>query len=54
MSTFTLKNKIDTTPLDGPNDLKPGVKTSFIVKADDKEKAAKAAKAKTLPPKADF
>ena len=38
MSTFTLQNKIDTTPLDGPNDLKPVVKTSFMVKAEDKAK----------------
>tara|TARA_R100000664_G_C2648994_1_gene70495 strand:- start:117 stop:281 length:165 start_codon:yes stop_codon:yes gene_type:complete len=46
MSTFTLQSKTDTTPLDGPNDLKPVVKTSFMVKAEDTEKAAKAAKAK--------
>tara|TARA_Y100000401_G_scaffold12286_1_gene8388 strand:+ start:636 stop:800 length:165 start_codon:yes stop_codon:yes gene_type:complete len=46
MSTFTLKHKVDTTPLDGPNDLKPVVKTSFMVKAEDKKKAAEAAKAK--------
>ena len=44
MSTFTLKNKIDTTPLDGPNDLKPVVKTSFMVKAEDKAKEVEAKK----------
>tara|TARA_B100001250_G_scaffold232365_1_gene199517 strand:- start:265 stop:429 length:165 start_codon:yes stop_codon:yes gene_type:complete len=46
MSTFTLQSEIDTTPLDGPNDLKPVVKTSFMVKAEDKEKTAKTAKVK--------
>ena len=47
MSTFTIQSKTDTTPLDGPNDLKPVVKTSFMVKAEDTEKAAKAAKEKS-------
>jgi len=47
MSTFTIQSKTDTTPLDGPNDLKPVVKTSFMVKAEDIEKAAKASKEKS-------
>jgi len=47
MSTFTIQSKTDTTPLDGPNDLKPVVKTSFMVKAEDIEKAAKSAKEKS-------
>ena len=44
MSTFTLQSKTDTTPLDGPNDLKPVVKTSFMVKAEDNAKEVEANK----------
>ena len=30
MSSFTIKHKTDQPPLDGPNDLKPEVETSYI------------------------
>ena len=30
MSTFTDTNGLKTTPLDGPNDLKPEVKTTLV------------------------
>ena len=43
MSTISIQSKFDETPLDGPNDLRPEVKTSFIAA---KEAAIKAAKAK--------
>ena len=46
MSTLTLQNK-DTTPnLDGPNDLKPVVVTSYMQKQKDIAAAAEAAKKK--------
>ena len=44
MSTFTEINGIKTTPLDGPNDLKPKVKTSYIIKQEAKPEKAKETK----------
>ena len=41
MSSFTEKNKNAEASLDGPNDLKPEVKTSFIEQKEAAEKAAK-------------
>ena len=49
MSSFTVKHKTDGIPLDGPTDLRPEVKTSFItakVTAEKKAVAAKKAAAK--------
>jgi len=43
MSSFTDKNKNAVASLDGPNDLKPEVKTSFI----EQKEAAEAAKEST-------
>ena len=48
MSTISIQSKFDETPLDGPNDLRPAVKTSFIVA---KEAAIKAAEAKAAKKK---
>ena len=44
MSTFTDAHKVGQPSLDGPNDLKPEVKTSLII---DKEAKAKAKKKTT-------
>ena len=41
MSTFTDAHKTGQPPLDGPNDLKPEVKTSFIIEKEGKPKAKK-------------
>lgn len=47
MSTLTLQNK-DTTPnLDGPNDLKPVVKTTRILENEAAEAAEASVKTKT-------
>ena len=43
MSSFTDKNKNAEASLDGPNDLKPEVKTSFITQKEAAEAAAAAA-----------
>tara|TARA_R100000655_G_scaffold18603_1_gene39039 strand:- start:895 stop:1050 length:156 start_codon:yes stop_codon:yes gene_type:complete len=40
MSSFTDKNKNAEASLDGPNDLKPEVKTSFITQKEAAEAAA--------------
>ena len=40
MSSFTNKNGNAQASLDGPNDLKPEVKTSFIEQKEAAEKAA--------------
>ena len=40
MSSFTEKNKNAEASLDGPNDLKPEVKTSFIIQKEAAEAAA--------------
>ena len=54
MSTFTIQSKTDTTPLDGPNDLKPVVKTAFMVRQEDAVKATEeAAKKKAAKKKAE-
>ena len=47
MSSFTNKNKNAQASLDGPNDLKPKVKTSFIIQKEAAEEAAKAKKTKS-------
>jgi len=44
MSSFTIKYKTDQPPLDGPNDLRPEVKTSYIIAKEAAEAAAKAKK----------
>lgn len=42
MSSFTVKHKTDGIPLDGSSDLRPEVKTSFVLaKEAAKKKAAK-------------
>ena len=43
MSSFTIKHKTDQPPLDGPNDLRPEVETSYIIaqKAKPKKKTTK-------------
>ena len=46
MSTFTNNNKITAPLLDGPNDLKPEVKTTFIKTQEAAAAAAEAAKKK--------
>ena len=46
MSSFTDKNKNAQASLDGPNDLKPKVKTSYIVQKEAAEKAAEESKSK--------
>tara|TARA_R100000664_G_C2662332_1_gene77963 strand:+ start:256 stop:396 length:141 start_codon:yes stop_codon:yes gene_type:complete len=38
MSTFTDAHKTGQPPLDGPNDLKPEVKTSYIIAKEAKTK----------------
>ena len=43
MSSFTDKNKNAEASLDGPNDLKPEVKTSYITQKEAAEAAAAAA-----------
>ena len=44
MSSFTNKNGNAKASLDGPNDLKPEVKTSFIEQKEAAEKAAEESK----------
>tara|TARA_R100000781_G_scaffold106357_1_gene70371 strand:+ start:267 stop:419 length:153 start_codon:yes stop_codon:yes gene_type:complete len=47
MSTFTEKQKIVSTPLDGPSDLKPKVKTTIVIQQEaepDKKAKKKSAK----------
>ena len=41
MSSFTDKNGNAEASLDGPNDLKPEVKTSYIIQKEAAEAAAK-------------
>ena len=38
MSSFTIKHKTDQPPLDGPNDLKPEVETSYMIARKAKPK----------------
>ena len=47
MSSFTDKNGNAEASLDGPNDLKPEVKTSYIEKKEAAEKAAKESESKS-------
>ena len=47
MSTFTEINNVKTTPLDGPNDLKPQTKTSLILQQEAAAKAPKKTKSTT-------
>ena len=51
MSTFTDAQKVGQPPLDGPNDLRPEVKTSLII---DKEAKAKAKKKTTKKPLSNY
>ena len=44
MSSFTNKNGNAQASLDGPNDLTPKVKTSFIIQQEAAEKAAEESK----------
>ena len=44
MSSFTDKNGNAQASLDGPNDLKPEVKTTFIIQKEAAEKAAEESK----------
>ena len=44
MSSFTNKNGNAQASLDGPNDLTPKVKTSFIIQKEAAEKAAEESK----------
>ena len=44
MSSFTNKNGNAQASLDGPNDLTPKVKTTFIIQKEAAEKAAKESK----------
>ena len=44
MSSFTDKNKNAEASLDGPNDLTPKVKTTFIIQKEAAEKAAEESK----------
>ena len=44
MSSFTEKHKSGLPSLDGPNDLKPEVKTTFITQKEAAEKAAEESK----------
>ena len=46
MSSFTIKHKTDQPPLDGPNDLRPEVKTSYMI-ALEQAKAKKTTKKTT-------
>ncbi len=48
MSTFTDAHKTGQPPLDGPNDLKPKVKTSFILRQEGKPKAKKTTKKRQI------
>ena len=47
MSSFTEKNKNAEASLDGPNDLKPEVKTTFIIQKEAAEAAAKEKESKS-------
>ena len=47
MSTFTEVNKLGEPPLDGPNDLRPEVKTSLIIDKEAKVKTKKKTTKKT-------
>ena len=44
MSSFTNKNVNAKASLDGPNDLTPKVKTTFIIQKEAAEKAAEESK----------
>jgi len=44
MSSFTNKNGNAKASLDGPNDLTPKVKTTFIIQKEAAEKAAEESK----------
>ena len=44
MSSFTNKNGNAQASLDGPNDLTPKVKTTFIIQKESSEKAAEESK----------
>ena len=44
MSSFTSKNGNAQASLDGPNDLTPKVKTTFIIQKEAAEKAAEESK----------
>jgi len=44
MSSFTNKNGNAQVSLDGPNDLTPKVKTTFIIQKEAAEKAAEESK----------
>ena len=44
MSSFTNKNGNAQASLDGPNDLTPKVKTTFIIQKEAAEKAAEESK----------
>ena len=44
MSSFTNKNGDAQASLDGPNDLTPKVKTTFIIQKEAAEKAAEESK----------
>ena len=44
MSSFTNKNGNAQASLDGPNDLTPNVKTTFIIQKEAAEKAAEESK----------
>ena len=46
MSSFTNKNGNAKASLDGPNDLTPKVKTTFIIQKEAAEKAAEESKSK--------
>ena len=48
MSTFTDAHKTGQPPLDGPNDLKPEVKTSLIIEKEGKPKTKKTTKKKQI------
>ena len=41
MSSFTIEHKTDQAPLDGPNDLRPEVETSYIIAKKAKLKKTK-------------
>ena len=47
MSSFTNKNGNAQASLDGPNDLKPEVKTSYITQKEAAEAAAKESESKS-------
>ena len=48
MSTFTDAHGTGQPPLDGPNDLKPEVKTSFLIEKEGKPKTKKTTKKKQI------